>query len=132
MGQPDEYYVGQPQNADCRLLQTVVFTMQNENVTKIVQLFSNTENNGLQSVFSLHFVQSKYYIFLERCKFQAYPSYLPRNLSGIFVRMYAWRGKKSTGYKKPFNGRLETRKACKPALRFLGLFAVDFLIRKHP
>ena len=59
----------------------------NDNVTTIIPLFSNTENNGLQSVCSLHFVQSKYYIFLERCKFQACPSHLLRNFSGIFVRM---------------------------------------------
>ena len=32
----------------------------NENVTTIIPLFCNTENNGLQSVCSLHFVLSKY------------------------------------------------------------------------
>ena len=32
----------------------------NENMTTIVPLFSNTENNGLQSVCSLHLVLSKY------------------------------------------------------------------------
>ena len=103
-----------------RLLQTIVFTTQNENVTTIIPLFSNTENNGLQSVRSLHFVLSQYYIFLERCKFQACPSHLLRNFSGIFGRMGvhvcvcggAGREKESTGYKQTFKGRLETRKAC--------------------
>ena len=64
----------------------------------------------------------RYYIFLERCKFQACPSHLLRNFSGIFVRMGvhvcvcvrggAGREKESTGYKQTFKGRLETRKAC--------------------
>ena len=62
----------------------------------------------------------RYYIFLERCKFQARPSHLLRNFSGIFVRMGvhvcvcggAGREKESTGYKQTFKGRLETRKAC--------------------
>ena len=34
------------------------FHHANDNVTTIVPFFSNPENNGLQSVFSLHFVLS--------------------------------------------------------------------------
>ena len=96
-------------------------------------------------VCSLHFVVSKYYTFLQRCKFQACPSHLLRNFSGIFGRMgvhvcvwRSWEREGSSGNKESlrvlcaWNLGLRNDYNSKPALRFLGLFAVDLLIRKHP